>query len=71
MGLAIALIDHGRVRYVHAYGLRNEQGDPLTTDTVMYGASLTKMVFSYQERSGWNSQAAADCLEMRISLFFL
>jgi len=46
-GLAIAVIDHGRVGYVQAYGIRNAKGDPLTTDTVMYGASLTKMVFAY------------------------
>ena len=46
-GLAIALIDHGKVIYVQAYGIRNAKGEPLTTDTVMYGASLTKMVFSY------------------------
>ena len=46
-GLAIAVIDHGRVGYVQAYGIRNAKGDRLTTDTVMYGASLTKMVFAY------------------------
>lgn len=46
-GLAIAVIDHGRVGYVQAYGIRNAKGEPLTTDTVMYGASLTKMVFTY------------------------
>jgi CubicO group peptidase (beta-lactamase class C family) len=46
-GLAIAVIDHGRVSYVQAYGIRNVKGEPLTTDTVMYGASLTKMVFAY------------------------
>jgi len=46
-GLAIAVIDHGRVGYVQAYGIRNAKGEPLTTDTVMYGASLTKMVFAY------------------------
>jgi CubicO group peptidase (beta-lactamase class C family) len=46
-GLAIAVVDHGKVRYVHAYGIRNAKGDPLTTDTVMYGASLTKTVFAY------------------------
>jgi CubicO group peptidase (beta-lactamase class C family) len=46
-GMAVAVIDHGKVGYVHAYGLRNAKGDPLTTDTVMYGASLTKMVFAY------------------------
>lgn len=46
-GLALAIIDGGRVGYVQAYGVRNAHGDPLTTDTVMYGASLTKTVFAY------------------------
>jgi len=46
-GMAVAVIDHGKVGYVQAYGIRNAKGDPLTTDTVMYGASLTKMVFAY------------------------
>jgi CubicO group peptidase (beta-lactamase class C family) len=46
-GMAVAIIDGGRVRYVQAYGVRNAQGDPLRTDTVMYGASLTKTVFAY------------------------
>jgi CubicO group peptidase (beta-lactamase class C family) len=46
-GLAIALIDDGRVVDVQAHGLRNAAGDPLTPGTVMYGASLTKTVFAY------------------------
>jgi CubicO group peptidase (beta-lactamase class C family) len=46
-GLALAIIDHGRVRYVQAYGVRNARGDPLAVDTVMYGASLTKTLFAY------------------------
>lgn len=46
-GLALAVIDGGQVRYVRAYGKRNAQGDPLTPDTVMYGASLTKAVFAW------------------------
>src|ERR1700678_1869960 len=46
-GMAVAVISHGKVDSVHAYGIRNANGDPLTTDTVMYGASLTKMVFAY------------------------
>ena len=46
-GLAIALIDNGRVQYVQAYGVRDAKGDPLRTDTVMYGASLTKTVFAF------------------------
>lgn len=46
-GMAVAVIDQGKVSYVHAYGTRNARGDPLTVDTVMYGASLTKTVFAY------------------------
>jgi CubicO group peptidase (beta-lactamase class C family) len=46
-GMAVAVVDHGKVDYVEAYGVRNAKGDPLTKDTVMYGASLTKMVFAY------------------------
>lgn len=46
-GVAIAVIDRGKVTYVRAYGERNAKGDPLRTDTVMYGASLTKAVFAY------------------------
>lgn len=46
-GMAIAVIDDGRVRYVQAYGVRNAKGEPLQTDTVMYGASLTKTVMAY------------------------
>lgn len=46
-GLAVAVIEDGRVAYVKTYGLRNAAGDPLQTATVMYGASLTKAVFAY------------------------
>lgn len=46
-GLAVAVIDDGRVVHVGSYGARNVAGDPLRTDTVMYGASLTKAVFAY------------------------
>jgi CubicO group peptidase (beta-lactamase class C family) len=46
-GMAVAVIDHGAVGYVQAYGIRNANGDPLTTSSVMYGASLTKTVFAY------------------------
>jgi CubicO group peptidase (beta-lactamase class C family) len=46
-GLALAVIEDGKVGYVQAYGVRNAAGDPLRTDTVMYGASLTKTVFAY------------------------
>ncbi len=46
-GLAIATIDNGKVTQVKTWGLRNAKGEPLTIDTVMYGASLTKAVFAY------------------------
>lgn len=46
-GIAIAVIDGGKVAYVQAYGVRNSHGDPLQTDTIMYGASLTKTVLAY------------------------
>lgn len=46
-GLAIAIIDQGRVQYVQAYGARNARGEKLGPDTIMYGASLTKLVFAY------------------------
>ena len=47
-GLALAIIEDGKVGHVAAYGLRNvERNLPLTTDTVMYGASLTKTAFAY------------------------
>lgn len=46
-GLAIATIENGKVATVRAYGVRNAKRDPLTTNTVMYGASLTKAVVGY------------------------
>jgi len=47
-GLALALIQDGRVAYAAAYGRRDvERNLPLTIDTVIYGASLTKPAFAY------------------------
>lgn len=46
-GLAIAVIDKGRVVRVRSYGDRNAAGAPLQTNTIMYGASLTKSAFAY------------------------
>ena len=46
-GLALAVIDRGRVVRVRAYGNRNAAREPLTPQTVMYGASLTKAAFAY------------------------
>ena len=46
-GLAVGVIEDGRMRHVQTWGVRNATGDPLSTNTVMYGASLTKAVFAY------------------------
>ncbi|MBO9623334.1 MAG: beta-lactamase family protein [Sphingomonas sp.] len=46
-GVAVALIDNGEVVSVRTYGARNAAGEPLTPETIMYGASLTKAVFGY------------------------
>ena len=47
-GLALAVIQDGKIVHFAAYGHRNvAHGLPLTTDTVMYGASLTKTAFTY------------------------
>lgn len=47
-GLAIAVIDGRETAHIAAYGFRNvERRLPLDTDTVMYGASLTKTAFAY------------------------
>ncbi|MEL7538289.1 MAG: serine hydrolase domain-containing protein [Pseudomonadota bacterium] len=47
-GLAVALIGPDDVAYAKAYGFADVARDaPLATDTVMYGASLTKSTFAY------------------------
>jgi CubicO group peptidase (beta-lactamase class C family) len=46
-GLAIATIEGGRITSLQAFGERHADGAPLTPDTVMYGASLTKAVTGY------------------------
>ncbi len=47
-GLALAVIEEGRVVHVAALGRRSVERDlPLTVDTIMYGASLTKTAFAY------------------------
>ncbi len=46
-GLAVAVIDEGKVVYVRSFGQRNAQAQPLQTDTVMTAASLTKPAFAY------------------------
>jgi CubicO group peptidase (beta-lactamase class C family) len=47
-GLALALISDGEVSYIKAYGMADVAGKrALQTDTVMYGASLTKSAFAW------------------------
>lgn len=47
-GVAIAILNGDKVVYEHAYGLRDTAKKlPLTTNTVMSGASLTKAAFAY------------------------
>jgi len=47
-GLALAVIDNGKVTRVDTWGWRNvERRLPLTPSTIMYGASLTKAAFAY------------------------
>lgn len=46
-GLALAIVDDGEVKYLQAFGTRNARGEALEPDTVMYGASLTKLVFAH------------------------
>jgi len=46
-GLALAVVENGRVSLVRTWGERNARGDPLQPDTIMYGASLTKLAFAY------------------------
>ncbi len=48
VGMAVAVIERGEITHVGAYGYRNrENALPLETDTIMYGASLTKAAFAY------------------------
>jgi CubicO group peptidase (beta-lactamase class C family) len=47
-GLALAYINGGKPEHVAAYGWRSvERNLRLTTNTIMYGASLTKTTFAY------------------------
>ncbi|WP_305014076.1 serine hydrolase domain-containing protein [Hymenobacter mellowenesis] len=47
-GLAVALLENNKVRYLHTYGYRNlATKAPLEPQTAMYGASLSKAVFAY------------------------
>ncbi|GAB3850057.1 hypothetical protein GCM10028822_14930 [Hymenobacter terrigena] len=47
-GLAVALLENNKVRYLHTYGYRNlATKAPLEPQTAMYGASFSKAVFAY------------------------
>jgi CubicO group peptidase (beta-lactamase class C family) len=47
-GIAIAILNQGRVDYLHGYGFRDrEKKLPLTPDTVMSAASFSKVAFAY------------------------
>lgn len=46
-GVAVALVEDGKLVHVAAKGVRNQKGEPLTPDTIMYAASLTKATFAY------------------------
>jgi CubicO group peptidase (beta-lactamase class C family) len=46
-GLALAVVEDGKVVLVRTWGIRNAAGAPLRPDTIVYGASITKAVFAY------------------------
>lgn len=47
-GLAMAVIDDGKIVFVKSWGRRNVAKNlPLQTDTIMFGVSLTKFAFAY------------------------
>jgi CubicO group peptidase (beta-lactamase class C family) len=47
MGAQIAVLNHGRVVWMHAYGLRDAEHQlPMTVDTNEWAASITKSVFA-------------------------
>ncbi len=47
-GLSVAIINDSQVVYSHAFGVKNRKtGEPLDTNTVFAGASLSKTVFAY------------------------
>jgi CubicO group peptidase (beta-lactamase class C family) len=47
-GAAIAILDHGKVAYLKAYGFRDKEKNlPLTVDSVMSAASISKSAFGY------------------------
>lgn len=41
-GMVIAIVENGKIIYAHGFGERNEEGEPVTADTIFDIASLTK-----------------------------
>jgi CubicO group peptidase (beta-lactamase class C family) len=47
-GVGIAVFSHGKIAYMKAYGFRDKEKNlPLTVDSVMSAASLSKVAFTY------------------------
>lgn len=47
-GAGIAILNHGEISYLKAYGFRDKEKNlPLTVDSIMSGASFSKVAFSY------------------------
>jgi CubicO group peptidase (beta-lactamase class C family) len=47
-GAGIAILNHGKVAYLKAYGYRDKEKNlPLTVDSVMSAASISKVAFAY------------------------
>ena len=47
-GVGIAILNHGKVAYLKAYGFRDKEKNlPLTVDSVMSAASISKVAFGY------------------------
>jgi len=47
-GLSIAVIQHGKTEWLHAFGVKNAKtGQPVADDTIFEAASLSKPVFAY------------------------
>ena len=47
-GVGLALLSDGKIAYLKAYGVRDKEKNlPLTVDSIMSGASFTKVAFTY------------------------
>ena len=65
-GLALALIGDGKLAHLQAYGMADaSEARPLNTDTVMYGASLTKAASVGPRQEAYAPLVPADESEKR------